>query len=286
MLHAAPQYCGGARSRDRLSSREPSPVLFGWRSIGNLKRAVETIGTEMPPLRNHMQQWLSPWQNGLSQAWIGVIGNAGPDVQQVKHNTTIWPRQVVYPKRLQTSNSPLSAPARSHIYRAFDNCPPNETRVVFIGQDPYPKPNRATGRAFEAGDKATWDQVGGITSLRRICQQLVAWRIGTTNYPYSNGWQTLKCDIGNGSVLMPGLLQSFNYWEAQGVLLLNLSLTATSFSSDRRGSAQHLCDHIAMWEPFVSGICSTLAQHNRVVFVLLGHKAQCFFDRLLIGVEY
>ena len=39
-------------------------------------------------------------------------------------------------------------PQKDNVFRAFDLCPLEKTRVVIIGQDPYPNQNQANGLAF------------------------------------------------------------------------------------------------------------------------------------------
>lgn len=43
-------------------------------------------------------------------------------------------------------------PHRSNVFRALDLCPPEQVKVVIIGQDPYHTPGLADGLAFSTGD--------------------------------------------------------------------------------------------------------------------------------------
>ena len=236
-------------------------------------------------LRNHMQDWLNDWPCGLSFEWQQIIGDVMPDFQSIRCTSIIDSDQRVYPRRYRHSSDLQDAPNGSHIFHALNNLSPSCTRVVFIGQDPYTRASRATGRSFEAGDKDTWNQIGGIPSLRRICQQLAANRTDDQSFQRANSWQSLKCKIANGTVSMPCLSQHFDDWKRHGVLLLNQSLTATTAATRPRdtrvrGSHPHLIDHLKMWKPVVSAICSYLAENFQPVFVLLGSKAQSAFGDL------
>ena len=232
-------------------------------------------------LRNHMQCWLRDWPRGLSSEWQQVLHEVMPDFNAIRYTTIIDSDQRVYPRRYQNSRNFPDAPVGSHIFRALNNVSPSRTRVVYIGQDPYPRTSRATGRAFEVGDKKTWDQVGGIRSMRRICQQVAAKRANNQRLQRPNGWKSLKCNIADGTIRMPCLGQHFDDWERQGVLLLNQSLTATTKRrGNGRGPHPHLRDHLKLWKPVVSRICSHLAGNYQPVFVLLGSEAQNAFDAL------
>jgi uracil-DNA glycosylase len=41
-------------------------------------------------------------------------------------------------------------PPRHQVFAALEQCPPKSTRVVILGQDPYPTPGHAHGLAFSA----------------------------------------------------------------------------------------------------------------------------------------
>ena len=227
-----------------------------------------------------MQRWLNDWPCGVRRDWRQIIGNVTPDFEAIRCTTRIHSDQCVYPRRYPHSTGLPDAPEGSHIFHALSNLSPSDTRVVLIGQDPYTASSRATGRSFEAGDKDTWDRVGNIPSLRRICQQLAAKRTGNQEYRCAKSWKSLRRDIANGTVPMPCISQHFDHWERQGVLLLNRSLTATSRQGGMSGAHPHLCDHLAMWKPIVSTICSYLVENNHVVFVLLGSEAKRVFGSL------
>lgn len=130
-------------------------------------------------------------------------------------------------------------PKGAEIFRAFDACPFDETRVVILGQDPYHGPGQAHGLCFSVND--------GI----RIPPSLV------------NIFKELKADIG---VELPtsGNLEK---WSRRGVLLLNATLTVrarTPGSHQRKG-----------WEEFTDAAISRLsANRENIVFLLWGAYAQ------------
>ncbi|MBR4820906.1 uracil-DNA glycosylase, partial [bacterium] len=58
-------------------------------------------------------------------------------------------------------------PPEEKVYRAFSFFPPEETRVVILGQDPYHEPGQAEGLAFSVPDT-----VKTPPSLRNIKKEL------------------------------------------------------------------------------------------------------------------
>jgi uracil-DNA glycosylase len=100
-----------------------------------------------------------------------------------------------------------------------------QLQVVILGQDPYPQPGVATGRAFEVGGLIDWLQPFPQTSLRNILRLLYRSYQGITAYEQIPNWQTIRWRIGRREwrILPPD--QLFASWERQGVLLLNTCLT-------------------------------------------------------------
>lgn len=130
-------------------------------------------------------------------------------------------------------------PVGSDIFKAFDACPFNETRVVILGQDPYHGPDQAHGLCFSVKD--------GI----RIPPSLV------------NIFKELKDDIG---INIPDS-GSLEKWSRRGVLLLNATLTVrarTPGSHQGKG-----------WEEFTDAAISALSNNREnLVFLLWGAYAQ------------
>ena len=130
-------------------------------------------------------------------------------------------------------------PAEADVFRALHATSLADTKVVILGQDPYHGPGQATGLSFSVGPG-----VKPPPSLVNIMKEL-------------------HDDFG---VPVPahGMLDA---WAAQGVLLLNTTLTVRggeAASHQGRG-----------WEIFtdkVIGVVAAKAQH--VVFVLWGSHAR------------
>ncbi len=97
--------------------------------------------------------------------------------------------------------------------------PLSSARIIILGQDPYPQPGVATGRAFEVGKLKSWGQPFKNISLKNILRALYKAYTGQV-IKYSQLKEKLDNEF---PVLPPGKL--FSHWENQGVLLLNTSFT-------------------------------------------------------------
>lgn len=130
-------------------------------------------------------------------------------------------------------------PARTEIYRALELTPPDQVKVLLLGQDPYPTPGHAHGLCFSV--QATVRPLPG--SLRNVFKELQA-------------------DVGF-RIPNNGFLER---WARQGMLMLNTVLTleaGRANSHAKRG-----------WEPFTDRIIQAVAaQPTRVVFLLWGASA-------------
>ena len=125
------------------------------------------------------------------------------------------------------------------IFNAFDLCPPEKTKVVILGQDPYHGPGQAHGLCFSVPRG-----VPHPPSLINIFKELE--KDVKTPYPQS----------GN---LSP--------WAKQGVLLLNTTLTV---QANRAGSHQG-----KGWEKFTDQVIHILSNnYKNIVFLLWGSYAK------------
>lgn len=122
-------------------------------------------------------------------------------------------------------------------FRALRLTSRDATRVVILGQDPYPTPGRATGLAFSfpPGERPKH-------SLKNILAELSA----DTGQSRADGDLTA--------------------WATQGVLLLNTVLTVPQNAAHGHKSWG--------WEPLISQILSALASDGPKAFLLWGAPAQ------------
>ena len=129
-------------------------------------------------------------------------------------------------------------PTFNNIYKAFELCSYSNTKIVILGQDPYHQPGLANGLAFAVhkGNKIP-------ASLKNIYKEIIS---DTGNCIYSSG--------------------NLEEWAAQGVLLLN-----TSLSVNRSEAGSH--SHIG-WNALIKSIIKLLNIKGGVIFLLWGKEAQ------------
>jgi uracil-DNA glycosylase len=125
------------------------------------------------------------------------------------------------------------------MFNAFDKCSFADTRVVILGQDPYHGPGQANGLAFSVAD--------GIPKPPSLL----------------NVFKELQSDLGL-PVPQSGNLER---WAAQGVMLLNATLTVRA---GQAGSHQG-----KGWETFTDAVIKLISDQKKdVVFMLWGAYAQ------------
>lgn len=130
-------------------------------------------------------------------------------------------------------------PSKENIFQALQLCSFEDTKVVILGQDPYPNEGEAHGLCFSvARDKKI------PASLRNIFKEIET----DLNQPYP--------EHGN-----------LEHWAEQGVLLLNAIFTVVAKSTNshqRKG-----------WEKFTDAIIKTVSEKKEnVVFLLWGNYAK------------
>ena len=130
-------------------------------------------------------------------------------------------------------------PPVEDLFAAYRLCPPERTRVLILGQDPYHGPGQAHGLSFSVRDG-----VRVPPSLRNVFKELAT-------------------DAG----VAPPASGDLTGWARQGVLLLNAVLTV------RAGAA---ASHAGRgWEAFTDATIRALdARADRVVFLLWGGYAR------------
>lgn len=138
-------------------------------------------------------------------------------------------------------------PEGKDVFRAFDLCPYDNTKVVILGQDPYPWPGVADGLAFSSRKKE-WPK-----SLEVIFKELY----NDLNIQYYHNVTIQEffptADLTN--------------WTKMGILLLNVVLTV---EENKTGS------HKGMgWELVAEAAIDALnKKDHQVVFLLWGRDAQ------------
>jgi len=130
-------------------------------------------------------------------------------------------------------------PPGGEIFRAFDLCPLDQTKVVILGQDPYHGYGQAMGLCFSVPQG-----VPAPPSLKNIFQEI-------------------ETDLGVQMSGSPDLTP----WARQGVLLLNAVLTVRAGEPTSHGGIG--------WQTFTDAVIRTVSERREgVVFLLWGNYAR------------
>lgn len=130
-------------------------------------------------------------------------------------------------------------PERAAVMRAFRDAP-SKTKVLIVGQDPYPTPGHAVGLSFSVAQ-----------NVRPLPKSL------------QNIFRELQTDLG----LAPPLSGDLSPWARQGVMLLNRVLTVRAKEpASHRGIG---------WEEVTSAAIKALAAREKpLVAILWGNEAR------------
>ncbi len=142
----------------------------------------------------------------------------------------------------------------------FLEFPLESAKVIILGQDPYPQPGAATGRAFEVGNLKSWNQPFKNISLKNILRALYKAYTGEVLK-----FSELKQKFDNEFPVLPPT-KLFQHWEDEGVLLLNTSFTCTP---EKPGS------HRKYWEEFTDILLDYINQNaTEATWFLWGNHAR------------
>jgi uracil-DNA glycosylase len=131
-------------------------------------------------------------------------------------------------------------PFMKYLFRAFEETPYTDLKVVMIGQDPYPGIEQADGIAFSCSFEKK-----ALPSLRYI--------LDAVNRTVYNG-ELESTDI------------DLKRWSNQGILMLNSALTCTI---GKPGS------HSELWKPLMAYLLDYLNSYNPgLTYVFMGKIAQ------------
>ncbi|SDR41564.1 Uracil-DNA glycosylase [Rhizobiales bacterium GAS113] len=230
------------------------------------------------PLRDTMEAMLEGWRDDLPPAWRGIAGSAQLGFGEMDPGLALDPWEPVFPVR--RGRVFPSQPPGAHMLRAFDGIVPQEVRCVILGQDPYPCPAFSTGRAFEAGNVASWRELDKMfsVSVRIFIQMIVAARTGDGDRARSVAdWPKLRDDLDSGRLAFEPPAELADRWVRSGVLLLNSSLTLSRFKVEVDAHQSH--GHLPLWHPFIVAVLRQLVELRRpIVFIGFGDAAAAALD--------
>lgn len=171
-----------------------------------------------------------------------------------------------YLRTLQTTDGWLPGPDK--LFNAF-SLPFEQTRIILLGESPYPRPLSANGYAFwDDAVASLWSESGlsktvnRATSLRNFIKMLLLARgdVNAANLSQDAIAKLNKADyIDSAKALFENMM-------AHGILLLNASLVLSSDKVQVDASA---------WEPFLATILQEITQRKAdITLLLLGKIAQ------------
>ncbi|MBB5888222.1 uracil-DNA glycosylase [Lactovum miscens] len=130
-------------------------------------------------------------------------------------------------------------PAEDKIFKAIELTALADTKVVIVGQDPYPQPGKAQGLAFSYPETFKVTRPDSIVNIKKELAE--------------EGINKTTSDLTG--------------WAEQGVLLLNAVLTVPAFSSNAHSGK--------IWEPLTDELIKIAADDERPkVFILWGGFAR------------
>jgi uracil-DNA glycosylase len=135
-------------------------------------------------------------------------------------------------------------PTLKQMFRAFEECPLNELKVVIVGQDPYPTVGVADGIAFSCSNTME-------------LQPSLEYMLNEINRTVYNGHPgSLDVDLAR--------------WSNQGILMLNTALTTT---------VGKIGQHYPIWKPFLAYLFDYLTWNETgLVYIYMGKQAKEWSD--------
>ena len=162
----------------------------------------------------------------------------------------------------------LYCPDRSDLFRSLALVEYSKCNVVLLGQDPYPNRRHATGVAFSAErPNLHQNDTGKSESFERSYGSKLAKIEHFNKLPASLKiiYKELMRDL---LISLPGH-GCLENWCEQGVLLWNATPTC---NEGEPGSHQDWYE----WMPLTTEIVERLSAKGKVIFVLIGHRAQIY----------
>lgn len=224
-------------------------------------------------LREAMAETLAGWESDLSETWRSALGPVAAGFDAVDADLEFEAWEPIFPVR-RGRHFP-GQPKGAHMLRAYDGIEPCSVGCVILGQDPYPEPGFATGRAFEAGNVDSWHELDKMfsKSVRAFMQLIVAARTGNDDHARSfDDWPGARAMLTDPDAGFEGPDVIADRWVGEGVLLLNASLTLSRFRVDVDPHQSR--GHLPFWRPLMlKTIEALLARNVPVVFIGFGEAA-------------
>lgn len=168
-----------------------------------------------------------------------TINGTWGELLQTEMNQTYFQELMRFVHQEREIHGDAIFPKTSEVFRALNECPFEEVKVVILGQDPYPTRGHAHGLCFSIND-----------TVRPLPKSLV------------NIFKELKADLGIETPVSGDLSK----WASQGVLLLNSILTIQEGITNSHAKKG--------WERFTDKIIQLLNEKQKnTVYLLWGRYA-------------
>ncbi len=230
-------------------------------------------------LRDAMAEVLEGWQSDLPASWSAALGPVALGFDAIDPTLELEPWEPIFPAR--RGRQFPGAPKGAHMLAAYDGIAPDAVRAVILGQDPYPEPGFATGRAFEAGNLASWAELDKMfsKSVRAFMQQIYAARSGVADHARSFAdWPAVRAAITDPSSGFEAPSVLADRWVSEGVLLLNTALTLSRFQV--QVDPHQSRGHLPLWQPLMLRTLEWLVGRGRPLVVLaFGDTAAATLER-------
>ena len=142
------------------------------------------------------------------------------------------------------NNGKRFTPTLKQMFRAFEECPVNELKVIIMGQDPYPAVGVADGLAFSCSNTKELQP-----SLRYMLDE-----VNRTVYKGHPG--SLDVDLTR--------------WSNQGILLINTALTT---------AVGKIGEHYDLWKPFLAYLFDYLTWNETgLIYIYMGKEAKLWSE--------
>ena len=142
-------------------------------------------------------------------------------------------------------NTKSIMPKYEDIFKAFTLCSLHDTKIVMLGQDPYPQRGVPTGILFANHKDISEENLS--PSLKIIKEAVIDFAVPHNIITFDN---------------------SLESWCKQGILMLNSALTV---ELNRVGS------HAMLWRKFICSLLTNICKYETgLIYVLFGQQAQTF----------
>jgi len=220
-----------------------------------------------------MRECLENWEVDLTDAWRSFLGEITLGFDDIDASLELEFWEPIFPVR-RNKHFP-GMPKGAHALRAFDGIEPQSVKCVILGQDPYPEPGFATGRAFEAGNIKSWADLDQMfsKSVRAFMQQIVAARTKNPCFARSFAdWPSAREAMQAPEAKFEAPFTIADRWESEGVLLLNSALTLSRFTVETDLHQSH--GHVPLWRPLINRVLRKLmARDVPLVVIAFGDVA-------------